>query len=118
LAGWGASRLANQERFVAERLGKPARLRRLAGSVDSFDRHEQAGHRTEATIARHMKAVVTGGAGFIGSNVVDALLERGDEVVIVDNISTGKRVNIEQALANGARLVEADIRDGQALSGV
>ena len=62
-----------------------------------------------------MKAVVTGGAGFIGSNLVDALLERGDEVVIVDDISTGKRENIEQALAAGARLVEADIRDGQAL---
>jgi UDP-glucose 4-epimerase len=62
-----------------------------------------------------MKAVVTGGAGFIGSNLVDALLERGDEVVIVDNLTTGKRENVEQALASGARLVESDIRDGQAL---
>jgi UDP-glucose 4-epimerase len=62
-----------------------------------------------------MKAVVTGGAGFIGSNLVDALVERGDEVVIVDDISTGKRENIERALAAGARLVEVDIRDGQAL---
>ena len=62
-----------------------------------------------------MKAVVTGGAGFIGSNLVDALLERGDEVVIVDNLTTGKRENVEQALAGGARLVESDIRDGQAL---
>jgi UDP-glucose 4-epimerase len=62
-----------------------------------------------------MKAVVTGGAGFIGSNLVDALIERGDEVVIVDNLTTGKRGNAEQALANGARMVEADIRDGQAL---
>jgi UDP-glucose 4-epimerase len=62
-----------------------------------------------------VKAVVTGGAGFIGSNLVDALLERGDEAVIVDDFSTGKRANIEQALAAGARLAEADIRDGQAL---
>jgi UDP-glucose 4-epimerase len=62
-----------------------------------------------------VKAVVTGGAGFIGSNLVDALLERGDEVVIVDDLSTGKRENIEQALAAGARLVEADIRDEQTL---
>jgi UDP-glucose 4-epimerase len=62
-----------------------------------------------------VKAVVTGGAGFIGSNLVDTLLERDDEVVIVDNLTTGKRANIEQALANGARLVEADIRDGSAL---
>jgi UDP-glucose 4-epimerase len=65
-----------------------------------------------------VKAVVTGGAGFIGSNVVDALLARGDEVVIVDNLSTGKRTNVEQALAGGARLVEADIRDRQALTGL
>jgi UDP-glucose 4-epimerase len=62
-----------------------------------------------------VKAVVTGGAGFIGSNLVDALLERGDEVVIVDDLSTGKRENIESALAAGASLVEADIRDGQGL---
>jgi UDP-glucose 4-epimerase len=62
-----------------------------------------------------VKAVVTGGAGFIGSNLADALLERGDEVTIVDDISTGKRENIERALAGGARLVEADVRDGQAM---
>src|SRR5204862_4900695 len=78
--------------------------------------HEQAWHRSDATIARRVKAVVTGGAGFIGSNLVDALLERGHDVVIVDNLTTGKRENVEQALANGARLVEADIRDGQALT--
>jgi UDP-glucose 4-epimerase len=63
-----------------------------------------------------MKAVVTGGAGFIGSNLVDALLERGDEVVVVDNLTTGKRENIEQAVAGGAQLVDTDIRDGQALA--
>jgi UDP-glucose 4-epimerase len=62
-----------------------------------------------------MKALVTGGAGFIGSNVVDALLERGDEVVVVDNLSTGKRENVESALGNGAKLVEADFRDGEAM---
>jgi len=62
-----------------------------------------------------MKALVTGGAGFIGSNVVDALLERGDDVVVIDNLSTGKRENLEQALSNGARLVEADFRDGDAV---
>jgi UDP-glucose 4-epimerase len=54
-----------------------------------------------------MRAVVTGGAGFIGSNLVDALLERGDEVTVVDNLATGKRENL-----NGdARLLETDIRD-------
>jgi UDP-glucose 4-epimerase len=51
--------------------------------------------------------VVTGGAGFIGSNLVDALVGRGDEVVVVDDLSTGKRENV----AEGARLVEVDIRD-------
>jgi UDP-glucose 4-epimerase len=63
-----------------------------------------------------MKALVTGGAGFIGSNLVDALLARGDEVTVVDDLSTGRRVNLEQALAAGAELVELDIRDGAALS--
>ncbi len=65
-----------------------------------------------------MKAVVTGGAGFIGSNLVDALLTRGDEVVVVDDLSTGKRANLEPALAAGARLIEADIRDAAALRAI
>ena len=43
-----------------------------------------------------MRALVTGGAGFIGSNLVDALLERGDEVTVVDDLSTGKRENLER----------------------
>jgi len=40
------------------------------------------------------KALVTGGAGFIGSHVVDALIEKGYEVVVVDNLSTGKKENL------------------------
>ncbi len=55
-----------------------------------------------------MRCVVTGGAGFIGSNLVDALLARDDDVVVVDDLSTGKRENVDAA----ARLVELDIRDG------
>ncbi|HEX3360071.1 MAG TPA: NAD-dependent epimerase/dehydratase family protein [Solirubrobacterales bacterium] len=62
-----------------------------------------------------MRCLVTGGAGFIGSNLVDALLARGDEVTIVDDLSTGRRQNIEAALTNGAELVELDIRDRPAL---
>jgi UDP-glucose 4-epimerase len=62
-----------------------------------------------------MRAVVTGGAGFIGSNLVDALIERGDDVTVLDDISTGRRENLEQALARGARLVELDIRDAGAV---
>jgi UDP-glucose 4-epimerase len=62
-----------------------------------------------------MRALVTGGAGFIGSNVVDALVARGDEVTVIDDLSTGKRENVERAIGNGAQLVEADIRDAQAV---
>jgi UDP-glucose 4-epimerase len=58
---------------------------------------------------------VTGGAGFIGSNLVDALVERGDEVTALDDISTGKRENLDEALARGAALVELDIRDAEAV---
>jgi UDP-glucose 4-epimerase len=63
-----------------------------------------------------MRCLVTGGAGFIGSNLVDALLARGDEVTVVDDLSTGRMSNLEPGLANGAELVELDIRDGEALS--
>ena len=58
-----------------------------------------------------MKALVTGGAGFIGSNLVDALLAREDEVVVLDNLATGRRSNLDSALPRGARLVVEDIRD-------
>jgi UDP-glucose 4-epimerase len=62
-----------------------------------------------------VKAIVTGGAGFIGSNLVDALLARGDEVAIVDNLSTGRRENITDAESQGAVLHEIDIRDADAV---
>src|SRR3954452_22345539 len=57
-----------------------------------------------------MKALVTGGAGFIGSHLVDALLERGEQVVALDNLSTGRRENLEQALERGAELIVEDVR--------
>jgi UDP-glucose 4-epimerase len=54
-----------------------------------------------------MKVMVTGGAGFIGSHVVDAYVAAGHEVCVVDDLSTGSRRN----LAAGVRLYEVDIRD-------
>src|SRR5829696_9612662 len=65
-----------------------------------------------------MKALVTGGAGFIGSNLVDALLARGDEVTVVDDLSTGRRENLAEAIANGAVLAEVDIRERDAVGDV
>jgi UDP-glucose 4-epimerase len=65
-----------------------------------------------------MRALVTGGAGFIGSTVVDALLARGDEVVVIDDLSTGRESNLESALRKGADLVRADIRDADRIAQV
>ena len=62
-----------------------------------------------------MRALVTGGAGFIGSNLVDALLERGEQVALIDDLSTGRRENLTGALEKGAELVEADIADADAV---
>ena len=58
------------------------------------------------------KCLVTGGAGFIGSNLVDELIKRGDEVVIIDNLSTGKKENINSQ----AEFYEVDIRDLEKIS--
>jgi UDP-glucose 4-epimerase len=65
-----------------------------------------------------MNCLVTGGAGFIGSHVVDALLARGDRVAVVDNLSSGRRSNLEGAEARGAVLHEADVRDAGALASI
>jgi UDP-glucose 4-epimerase len=55
-----------------------------------------------------MKYLVTGGAGFIGSHIVDALVAAGHQVVVLDNFSSGKRENLKDA---PTQLVEGDIRD-------
>ena len=61
-----------------------------------------------------MKILITGGAGFIGSNLCEALLNRGDEVTCLDNFSTGKKENIQHLLENyptNFKLIVGDIRD-------
>ena len=62
-----------------------------------------------------MKSLVTGGAGFIGSHLVDALAARGDEVLVIDDFSSGKRANLAGALEAGASVTELDVADAQAM---
>lgn len=66
-----------------------------------------------------MKIVVTGGAGFIGSNLVDALLEDGHTVLVIDNLSTGKFENLyrvkDAARQNRFAFHQVDIRDSAAV---
>jgi UDP-glucose 4-epimerase len=62
-----------------------------------------------------MRALVTGGAGFIGSYLVDALVARGDEVLALDDLSTGKIENLADARAKGATLEVGDITDAGVL---
>jgi UDP-glucose 4-epimerase len=58
-----------------------------------------------------VRAIVTGGAGFIGSHVVDALVARGDEVTVLDNLSKGRRENVHER----ARFVHADLAEASAV---
>ncbi len=65
-----------------------------------------------------MDCLVTGGAGFIGSNLVDALVARGDRVTVLDDMSTGKAANLERALAGGATLEVADVCEADAIADI
>lgn len=57
-----------------------------------------------------MKILVTGGAGFIGSNLAEELAKRGDEVIILDDLSTGKRGNIEELIKwHGVKFVNGSV---------
>jgi len=61
-----------------------------------------------------MRVLVTGGAGFIGSHLVRALLDSGDEVVVLDDLSTGKRENLPES--QRLRLIVGDVADGVAVA--
>jgi len=61
-----------------------------------------------------MKILVTGGAGFIGSHVVDAYIDAGHEVVVIDNLSTGKKENVNE----NAGFYKADITDAEELKSI
>jgi UDP-glucose 4-epimerase len=61
-----------------------------------------------------MRTVVTGGAGFIGSHLVQRLLEAGHEVTVLDNLATGRRENVAR-LGHGLRLVTVDVADATAV---
>ena len=65
-----------------------------------------------------MKALVTGGAGFIGSHLVERLLTDGHQVRVVDNFSTGKRENLEPLVCKALEVVVADVRHGWELRDV
>jgi UDP-glucose 4-epimerase len=64
---------------------------------------------------RLVKSVVTGGAGFIGSHLVDALAARGDDLLVLDDFSSGKRENLAGALEAGVEVAELDVADAQAV---
>lgn len=80
----------------------PARRRRTEASINA-----PVYVRLPTTLARMAKALVTGGAGFIGSNLVRALLERGDDVRVLDNFSTGNRANLAGL---DVEIVEGELR--------
>ena len=63
-----------------------------------------------------MRTLVTGGAGFIGSHLVDALVARGDDVTVLDDLSSGREQNLAGAVKAGAELVRGDVRDGSSLT--
>ena len=95
--GTGDGRLSRRSESVARRSGSR--------------RSERDGTISWVEGGRAMRALVTGGAGFIGSNIVERLLELGHEPVVLDDISSGYREN----LVPGVPFVEGDVRDAEAV---
>src|SRR6267143_763047 len=107
-------RLGPHEEGVAVPDGhRPAQCLRARADEDPRHRLHRRGTMTEAA----RRYLVTGGAGFIGSHIVEALLRRREGVVVLDDLSTGRRKNLEAALkarpesAPEAEMIEGDIRD-------
>jgi UDP-glucose 4-epimerase len=65
-----------------------------------------------------MRALVTGGAGFIGSHLVDALLDDGEDVVVVDHLSGRHTENLAEAIERGAEIVRSDVSDVRCMKDV
>ena len=106
----GSARLARGDDHVAigfEPRSEELGLRRFPGAVEPFERDEHRPHPTAVRRMLAVRALVTGGAGFIGSHVVDALVTRGDEVTVVDSLVHGKRENVSPK----AELHVRDIRE-------
>jgi len=65
---------------------------------------------------KHKRVAVTGGAGFIGSHLVEALVSRGYQVTIIDDLSTGKKQNVGKLLGDKVDLIQASVTDPSLLT--
>ncbi|KAF2306117.1 hypothetical protein GH714_012793 [Hevea brasiliensis] len=83
----------------------------LDSSSSNFFRKTSFSGRVPAGIARRrLRIVVTGGAGFVGSHLVDKLISRGDEVIVIDNFFTGRKENLVHLFGNpGFELIRHDV---------
>ena len=64
---------------------------------------------------KKIKSIVTGGAGFIGSNLVDRLVEEGHKVIVLDNFVSGKRHNLSHHLKKNVKIIRIDISNTKKL---
>ena len=65
---------------------------------------------------KKMKSIVTGGAGFIGSNLVDKLVEEGHKVIVIDNFISGKKSNLLHHSKKDIKIVKLDISKNKSLA--